>query len=101
MITEAPIVETSRRDVPRRMNAELFGVCVRRSAEVVKRRIRSRFIDRKHVEGGPGVEYLIDREALAKFNVTPEVAAERLAAWKAAAQSPVQTLALAPAPSLA
>lgn len=70
-------------DVPRRMNVVLFGVCVNRSPHRVKCKIRSRFIDPRHVEGGGrGSEILIDREALAKFHVTPEVAAERLLAWQ-------------------
>ena len=91
----------SAHDVPRRMNAVLFGVCVGRGPEVVKRRVRSKFIRPEHVEGRQGVEILIDRDALAKFHVTLEVAAERLRAWRAAQSQPGQSPSQFPQPSSA
>lgn len=93
----APGAGRSVLDVPRRMNVVLFGVCVNRSPHRVKCKIRSRFIDPRHVEGGGrGSEILIDREALAKFHVTPEVAAERLLAWQRQQTPPAAILAPAP-----
>ncbi len=75
--------------VPRRLTVPEFGVCVGLCAEVVRRKIRERFIPREQVEGPP---YRIDREALVKFRVPVELAAERLRA----APTPPAT----PAPSL-
>jgi hypothetical protein len=77
----SPTVAAVRSDVPRRMTVREFSACVNLCEEVVRRRIRSRFIAKEHVEGrGRGSEYYVDRGALAKFNVTLEVAAERLQA---------------------
>jgi hypothetical protein len=86
-------------EVPRRMTVPQFSVCVNLCREVVRRRIRSRFISPIHVEGKPRGEYWIDRAALAKFNVTQEVALQRLQAHSAKqsaqshAQSPAQSAA--------
>jgi hypothetical protein len=74
--------------VPRRLTVVDFGVCCNLSGCVILRRIRSRFIDRKFVEGRPSGIYYVDREALVKFNVPLELAAERLAAHRAQTQPP-------------
>lgn len=81
--------------VPRRLTVEQFAVCIGKCPEVVRRRIRARFIDRQHIEGRP---YRIDRAALAKFKVPVEVAAERLAA---SAPATAATPAPSPVPSQA
>jgi len=63
-----------------------FAVAINRCRTVVCRRIASRYIDRAHVWGPP---YTINRDALAKFKVSFELAAERLAAR--VAQAPAAT----------
>lgn len=74
-------IHAARSDVPRRMNVQEFGVCIKRVPEIVRRYIRRKRIPSKYVEGRNGSAYMIDREALELFNVTLEVAAERLRAW--------------------
>lgn len=65
--------------VPRRLTVIDFGACCALSGESIRKKIRSRFIPREMVEGRPGGTYYVDRAALAKFNVSLEAAAERLA----------------------
>lgn len=77
----------SRSDVPRRMSVAEFAACVNLCHEVVRRRIRSQFIAPEHVEGRAGGSYYVDRAALAKFNVTLDVASERLEAWRHRAEA--------------
>jgi hypothetical protein len=61
--------------VPPRLTVAQFAVCVGLCIEVVRRRIRDRFIAREFVFGPP---YRIDRAALASFKVPLELAAGRL-----------------------
>jgi hypothetical protein len=68
-------------EVPRRLTVPQFSACLNVCVEVVRRKIRSKIIPANLVEA-QGHGYLIDRSALPKFNITPEVAVERLARWE-------------------
>jgi hypothetical protein len=75
--------DATRSIIPRRMTVAQFAICVNLCDEVVRRRIRERFIPPTLVEGRPRGQYHIDRAALDKFHVTPAVALERLQAHQA------------------
>jgi len=64
----------------RRLTVEEFAACVEMCPEVVRRKIRSRYIPRDAVGGPP---YKIDARVLAKFGVSLELAMARLAALRA------------------
>ena len=59
----------------RKLTVEEFAVCIQRSTEFVRRKIRGRVIPKDCVQGKP---YLIHAKALAAFGVTPVMAAARL-----------------------
>lgn len=63
-----------------RLSVQEFSVCIGRSAEFVRRRIRGRIIRKEFIDGPP---YLIHPKALALFAVTPDIAAARLAELRA------------------
>jgi len=69
----------------RRLTVEEFAVCVEMCPEVVRRKIRSRYIPKEAVGGPP---YKIDAGALAKFGVSRELAIARLSAWRTQSLSP-------------
>lgn len=79
VLTERGLVKTASplRLCPLVLTVAEFAVAINRSEEVVRRRIRERFIDRAYVFGPP---YTIAREALAKFKVPFPLAVTRLAA---------------------
>jgi hypothetical protein len=84
--------------VPRRMSTVDFGACVRHHPVVVRRHVSDGRIPSRFVEGGgKGKLMLIDRQALQVYNVSLEVAAERLEAARARALKAAPT----PPPSLA
>lgn len=69
----------------RRLTVEEFAACVELCPEVVRRKIRSRYIPKESVGGPP---YKIDACALAKFGVSRELAIARLSAWRTQNLSP-------------
>lgn len=80
---ETGIVEPAKKnEVPVRLTATEFGVCVELCSEVIRRRIRTGTIPASYIES-KGKSYYIDRSALLElFNVSPEAALARLSQWR-------------------
>lgn len=73
--------QTAGAGVLPRLTVEQFAFVIDRSQELVRRRIRGCVIPRADVSGPP---YLIHPRALARFGVTPDIAAAKLVEWKLA-----------------